>query len=191
MKLIGISGTTGAGKDTVTEVLAKQGWLYVSLSEILRDEAQNRGMELSRRTLRLISAEWRRSDGLGILINKAVESYNPRQKQFKGLVVASLRNPGEADEVHRLGGQVAWVDADPKVRYERIMNRQRGAEDEVSYEEFLIEERAQMKHHDGDEATLNLGDVKAKADIFLENNGSDVEAFMTEAEKALRQVTSS
>jgi dephospho-CoA kinase len=191
MKIIGISGTDGSGKDTVTEVLVERGWLYISLSEILRYEAKNRGLKLSRFNLRLISAEWRRQYGLGILVDKAVEHYKLQQKEYKGLVMASLRNPGEADEVRRLGGKVVWVDADPKVRYERIMNRRRGAEDEVTYKEFLAEERAQMKHHAGDEATLNLGDVRAKADLFLENNGNDIGAFKAEAEKVLRQVIGS
>jgi dephospho-CoA kinase len=191
MRLVGIAGTDGSGKDTVTEVLTERDWLYVSLSEILREEAKNRGLKLRRYTLRLISAEWRRKHGLGVLIDKAMELYKPQQKKYKGLVIASLRNPGEADEVHRLGGQVVWVDAAPKVRYGRIMNRHRGTEDDVTYEEFLAEEEAQMRHHDGDEATLNLGDVKAKADIFLENNGDDIEAFKNQVEKTLQQVLGS
>jgi dephospho-CoA kinase len=191
MRLVGIAGTDGSGKDTVTEVLTERDWLYVSLSEILREEAKNRGLKLRRYTLRLISAEWRRKHGLGVLIDKAMELYKPQQKKYKGLVIASLRNPGEADEVHRLGGQVVWVDAAPKVRYDRIMNRHRGTEDDVTYEEFLAEEEAQMRHHDGDEATLNLGDVKAKANIFLENNGDDIEAFKNQVEKTLQQVLGS
>jgi dephospho-CoA kinase len=191
MRLVGIAGTDGSGKDTVTEVLTERDWLYVSLSEILREEAKNRGLKLRRYTLRLISAEWRRKHGLGVLIDKAMELYKPQQKKYKGLVIASLRNPGEADEVHRLGGQVVWVDAAPKVRYGRIMNRHRGTEDDVTYEEFLAEEEAQMRHHDGDEATLNLGDVKAKANIFLENNGDDIEAFKNQVEKTLQQVLGS
>lgn len=185
MKLIGIGGTDGSGKDTVTEVLIHHGWMYVSLSEILRKEAKKRGLKLRRYTLRLISSEWRREHGLGILIDRAVMHYKQHGRQYKGLVIASLRNPGEADEVHRLGGRVVWVDADPKVRYERVMNRQRGSEDEVTYQEFVDEEKAQMEHHKGDHHTLNLSGVKEKADIFLENNGSDIEGFKIHTEKTL------
>ena len=188
MKLVGIAGTDGSGKDTVTEVLTERGWLYVSLSEILREEAKNHGLKLLRYTLRLISAEWRRKYGLGILVDKAIEHYKPQQRKYKGLVIASLRNPGEAGEVHLLGGKVVWVDADAKVRYGRVMNRQRGSEDEVTYKEFLAEENAQMRHHDSDEATLNLRGVKSKADIFLENNGNDIEAFKNQVEKALARL---
>lgn len=188
MKIVGIGGTDGSGKDTVTEVLVQHGWLYISLSEILRDEAKKRGIKLRRYTLRLISSEWRCKYGLGILIDKAVDEFKLKdgETKYKGLVIASLRNPGEADEVHRLGGKMVWVDADPKARYERIMNRQRGSEDEVTFEEFLVEERAQMTHHEDDKHALNLAGVKEKADIFLENNGFDIEKFKDAAEKALR-----
>lgn len=188
MKLIGIGGTDGSGKDTVGEMLAERhGWLFISIADILREEAQKRGAALRRSTLRAISTEWRRQYGLGVLVDKAMEHYKPVQSKYKGLVIASLRNPGEADEVHRLGGKVAWVDADPKVRYQRVTSRQRGAEDEVNFEEFLAEEKAQMEHHKGDHHTLNLLSVKEKADIFIENNGSDIEGFKIHAEKTLKK----
>jgi hypothetical protein len=70
------------------------------------------------------------------------------------------------------------------VRYERISQRQRSAEDQKTFEQFLKEEQDEMQHS-GDEATLSLSGVKAKADIFLENNGSDIEKFKGAAEKAL------
>lgn len=39
--------------------------------------------------------------------------------------------------------------------------------------------------HSGDEATLNMSGVKAKADIMLMNDGDDIEAFKDTAEKSL------
>ena len=188
MKIIGIGGTDGSGKDTVGEMLVERyGWFYVSVTDILREEAQKRNMPLERQSLRQISAEWRRQHGLGVLIDKALEIYKLEHtsKKLACLAIASLRNPGEVDRVHGLGGQVIWVDAEPRVRYGRIASRKRGTEDEVTFEEFLAEEQAQMQHS-GDEATLNLAGVKAKADIFLENNGNDIEAFKAAAEKALK-----
>lgn len=187
MKLIGLSGTDASGKDTVGEMLVERhGWQMVSVSDILRAELTRRGEHLSRKSLRHLSAEWRRQHGLGVLIDKAADKFD--KKKYKGLVIGSLRNYGEADEVHKLGGQVVWVDADPHVRYSRITSRNRGTEDEVSFEEFLAEEQEQMHHYEGDHHTLNLYGVKERADITLINDGNDVEIFKDAAEKALKHL---
>ena len=57
-----------------------------------------------------------------------------------------------------------------RLRYDRIQtaNRGRGAEDSKTFEEFLAEQEAEMKHS-GDEATLNMAGVKALADIEIFN----------------------
>lgn len=185
MKIIGIAGTNGSGKDTVGEILASDyGWLFVSVAEFLRDEAKKRGLPIEREVLRGISAEWRRQHGLGVLVDKAVELFERSNGGYKGLVVSPMRNPGEAQRVKDLGGSLVWVDADPDVRYKRITKRARSAEDKKTYEQFLAEEQVEMEHS-GDEATLSLAGVKAKADIFIENNGNDIEAFKNDIKKAL------
>lgn len=160
----------------------RYGWLFVSVSDILRHELGKRGMPIQRDNLHNLSAEWRRELGNAVLVDKALDIFNT----FKaaGLVVASIRNPGEADRIHELGGQIVWVDADPKVRYERIHTRNRGTEDQKTFEQFLAEDEAEM-HSSGDPATLDMSAVKSRADIFMENNGDDVEAFKDAAAKAL------
>lgn len=186
MTLIGIGGTDGSGKDTIGEMLADNfAWLYVSISDILRDELKRHGAALSRENLRKLSARWRREQGAAVLIDRAAQEFESLKKKPQGLVIASLRHPAEAQRVHELGGKVVWTDADPRVRYKRLMARERGSEDKVSFAEFVAEEKTQMQHHRGDEATLNLDGVKAKADIIIENNGNDVEAFKTEVAKKL------
>jgi len=186
MKILGISGTNGAGKDSVGGFLAqKHGWLFVSVTDILRDEIKKQGLPPDRHHTHQLSAKWRRESGLGVLIDKAVEAYKAENKEYSGLAIASLRNPGEADEVHRLGGQVIWIDANPRIRYERVVAANRGRiDDQKTYAEFLTEEQHQMRHS-GDEATLSMEGVKAKADIFLQNNGDDINKFYKELEQAL------
>lgn len=194
MKIIGLSGTNGSGKDTVGQMLAERhNFLFISATDMLRDEARCRGQEPTREILRTISAEWRRESGsLGVLIDKSVEQYQQVVDEFPGgLVIASLRNPGEAERVHQLGGVVVWADADQKIRYDRIMankaERSRAGEDNKTFEEFKVEEAIEMSTS-GDKATLNMQGVKELSDIFLENNGSDVVAFKDQAEIALSKV---
>lgn len=189
MKIIGLSGTNGSGKDTVGHMLTERhGYLFISLTDMLRKEAGKRGQESSREVLRTISAEWRRESGLGVLIDKAIEHLEELDADYRGLVVASLRNPGEADKIHELGGVVVWTDADAKVRYDRIQThaaeRNRYDEDHKTFEQFCEEEAAEMTTT-GDSATLNMSAVKDRADIFVTNDGDDIEAFKNEAELAL------
>lgn len=175
MKIIGLSGTNGAGKDSVGEILRdKYGYMFISVTDLLRDEARKRGIPVERETLRMISAEWRRESGLGVLIDKAVKTYIVAggDSKYSGLAVSSLRNPGENDSVHKLSGNVVWVDADSKIRYERIFSRQRTTEDNKTFKQFINEEQAEMQHS-GDEATLSLGAVKEKSDFVIVNEGSD------------------
>jgi dephospho-CoA kinase len=186
MKLIGIAGTNGSGKDTLGELLAHDHqWLFVSVADMLSDEARKRGQPIEREVLRTISAEWRRKYGLGVLVDKAVELFNESPGMYKGLVVVPMRNPGEAQHLKDLGGTLVWIDADPKVRYERITQRQRSTEDKKTFEQFIAEEQAEMQHS-GDAATLSMADVKAKADIFVQNDSNDAEAFKLAAEGALQ-----
>jgi dephospho-CoA kinase len=180
-RIIGLGGTNGSGKDTVGQILAsRHGYLFVSVTEILRDELRHRSLPVTRENLRQLSAEWRRkSSHLGVLVDKAVEQYEKTPGEFTGVAIASLRNPGEADRVHELHGKVIWVDADPKVRYDRVQanaaSRQRKEEDNKTFEQFQAEELTEMNKQAGaDDATLNMSAVKDHCDIFIDNNTSDL-----------------
>jgi dephospho-CoA kinase len=185
MKIIGIGGTNGSGKDTIGQMLAERhGWMFISITDILRDELKTRGKSIERHNLRSLSKEWNEKHGPGVMTNMAVEQFEKSNKKYNGLVLASLRREGEAARVHELGGKVVWVDADPKIRYERISGRGRGAEDAKTFKQFLEEEEVEM-HNQGDKHAVGMAAVRDIADIMLTNNGNDIEAFKDNAEKAL------
>ena len=186
MKLIGIGGTNGSGKDTIGKILEeKHGWKFISLTDVLRDIAVSRGLTIDRENLRQISAELREKHSTGIMIDLVIESYKKLDQKYEGLVTASLRNAGEADRVHALGGTVIWVDADPKLRHERISSRQR-ADDKVSFEQFMEQEDIEM-HGATNKYELKSADVKAKADKGL-NNDSDYEAFVNKIDTLVKSI---
>ncbi len=186
MKIFGISGTNGSGKDSLGIMLAeKYGYLFVSVTEILRSEAIRRGLPVEREVLRTISAEWRRESGLGVLIDKSVELFNAEPGKYAGLAIASLRNDGEGKRVHELGGLVVWIDADPKVRYNRIHSRQRSNEDQKTFDQFLAEEQAEM-YRSGDAATLNTASLKDQSDIVIVNDSDSVDEFVYHAKDVLK-----
>jgi dephospho-CoA kinase len=171
--IIGIAGTNGAGKDTVGLILQENhNYMFVSVTDVLRAELRRQGFPIDREHLRELSASWRREFGYGVLIDRAMDVFNEQPKgKYKGVAIASLRNPFEVDRVHELGGSVWWLDADPLLRFTRIRanaaSRARAEEDEKTFEEFLAEEKAEMLPS-GDEATLNMSAVRDKADIMMD-----------------------
>ena len=189
MKLIGVAGTNGAGKDSVGEILAKEhGYMFISVTNLLRAECTKRSLPIEREHLRAISGEWRREGGLGVLVDKAVELYRQSYENYQGLVMASMRNDGEADRIHELGGTMIWVDADSKVRYNRIYSRQRTTEDNKTYEQFLSEEKDEMFGNPNDPTSLNMAVVKEKSDLIMLNEGNDIATFANDLAASLRSL---
>lgn len=184
MKIIGVSGTNGSGKDTVSRMLSERhGYFVASATDMLNAELARRGWPSDRQHKSTLGDEWRREYGLGVIVDKAVGA--AEAAGFDKLVVGSLRNPGEADRVHALGGTVVWVDADPRVRYERIQRGNRGRDEDLrTFEQFLSEEHAEM-HQSGDEATLNMSAVRRQADIIINNDSENAEQFMSSAQDIL------
>ncbi len=190
-KIIGISGTNGSGKDSVGKMLAQyHNFLFVSVTDILRQDLIDRGLPTVRENTRALSAQWRRESGLGVLIDKAKAIYDSKKGKYVGLAMASLRNPGEVDSVHKYGGIVLWLDADPKIRYERISSSQRGAEraseDNKTFAEFMADEEAEMhRPKGGDAAMLSMAEVKAKSDLFLTNNYDNLDELRQQLDRLL------
>lgn len=172
MIIVGLSGTNGAGKDEVAKILVNDyGFGFVNVSDFLRQEANKRNIEPSRENLRVISTQWRRQMGVGVLVDMALDYLKSTGKSYAGVVISPMRNSGEAQHLKDLGGKIIWVDAAPRMRFSRIASRGRDKESTYSYEEFVAGEQAEM-NSSGDEATLNMADVKVMADISIDNDGS-------------------
>lgn len=181
LSIIGLSGTNGSGKDTVGMLLAsKHNFLFISVTDLMRIELQRRGLNTQRENMRALSAEWRREQGLSVLVDRAVKVFkqDPGQGKYAGLVISSLRNPYESQRVHELGGTMVWVDADPKIRYKRVISNDRegrAGDDQKTFEQFMADEAAEMQRPiEGDEATLDMAAVRDQCDITIENNSTDL-----------------
>jgi dephospho-CoA kinase len=190
-KIVGLAGTDGAGKSVVGHTLAlKHNFLFVSVSDFLREECRKRGWSIERANTRKVSAEWRKQYGLGVLIDMAVNQFRQLEDKYNGVAIDNLRNPYEADRVHELGGIVVWVDASPQTRYERIQRNiaERGRQevDNRTFEQFVADEEAEMHPAPGgDETTLNMAGVKTKSDILLLNDDTNLEEFELFIDKQL------
>lgn len=189
MKIIGLAGTNGSGKDTVAKLLRDEyGWLFSDSTDLFVAELTKRGLPTDRPHKADLSAEWRRQYGMAAVVDMGIKAF--KAGEYPGLIVSSLRHPGEVDRVHELGGSVVWVDADPRVRYDRVTSNDRGRiEDRKTFEEFEADQAREMTPT-GDGATLNMSAVKERADILIENNGSDIAAFCEAIRQQLAELLS-
>lgn len=194
LEFIGVAGVNGSGKDTVGEMLAAHhGYLFISVTDLLRNEAKRRAVAPEREMLRTISSQWRQEWGLGALVDKAIAEYEIKKEEqnYQGVVMASIRNPGEVDRIHEAGGIVIWLDANPRVRYDRIQKsaaeRNRASEDNMTFEQFLADEDIEMNPPAGsDDTVLNMSEVKKKCDVLIINDSNNLDLFRKMVEASLR-----
>ncbi len=130
MTVIGITGRRGSGKDTVANMLTKQGYENIkfagALKEMLRTYLRYVGMNAfeierhiegpdkekpipqlsgqnARRAMQTLGTEWGRNlMGPDMWVN----SFLLRCNQFPRVVCSDVRFPNEADMIHELGGKI-------------------------------------------------------------------------------------
>jgi hypothetical protein len=100
-------------------------------------------------------------------------------KKYDRVIASFMCDVGETLHLKDIGGTPMWIDANPRVRFERIqaVNRGRTDEDSKTYEEFLAEEAREM-HPSQDADSLNMAGVHNLADAKLlnETNLEDLQA---------------
>lgn len=135
--IIGITGSFGAGKGSVANYLVKKkGFKHFSARAFITEEVKRRGLPVDRDSMTVVANDLRQQGGPTHIFEQLVH----QAKESGGdAVIESIRAVAEAKYIKDQGGYVLGVDADPRVRYERIVKR--GSEtDHVSFEEWREQE---------------------------------------------------
>lgn len=165
--IIGITGFSGAGKDTVAEYLAGKGFAKASLSDVIREEAGKRGMELTRGNLIHLGNELRQTLGGDFLAKKALERL--RASGAQSWVLTSIRHPAELAYLRTLGNFKLWeVSAPQLLRWQRAKTRV-NSEDEGDFEEFKKWEAFENSHNQ-DRQQLSVITESADAEIINDSS---------------------
>ena len=131
--------------------------------------------------MRSLSSQWHREFGPGNLSKRTIEAYVEIEKSegYKGLAVGSIRRPSEAKVIQDEGGIIIWVDADRKLRYDRIQSANRGRnEDSATFEAWCKDEDTEMMPpSDDDGSGLNMSGVRDSANIRIDNNFESFEEY--------------
>lgn len=188
MKIIGVSGSFASGQDTLAQYLRDtHGFIWISTSDMVRKVSMERHGSIERPDLFETATYLRRTRGGGVLADIGIEEFKTLGNNI-GLVLSGIRSVGEMKTVLNAGGVMIYTDADPELRYERMVMRQRDAESKLSKEDFLKREQAEWHVGDSD-ADFNKRDIKAYCEkegtIVL--NHTDLATFFADTEHLLKQ----
>jgi dephospho-CoA kinase len=187
MRIVGLTGPNAAGKGEVANILRARGYLYHSLSDVVRDEATLRGLDHTRENLIRVGNELRAAHGPGALAERIVAKIVgaagavPEERRSGSspwliqapagvsAIVDSIRNPAEVAVLRRLAGFIlVGVNAPIAVRFARSRLRAR-AGDGTTLEEFA---RKESLENSTDPAAQQLTQTFMLADVVIDNSGT-------------------
>ncbi|MDR1181072.1 MAG: AAA family ATPase [Bacteroidales bacterium] len=173
MFIIGITGTIGSGKGTLVDYLISQkGFTHYSVRSFLIEELNRRRLPVNRNSMTELANELRKNHSPSYIIDSL---FLQAKKTGKNAVIESIRAVGEVESLREKGDFcLLAVDANPEIRYKRIILRQ-SETDHVTFEEFLDNEQREMNSSDSNKQ--NLAQCIALADYLLYNNGTITELY--------------
>jgi dephospho-CoA kinase len=174
MIIIGITGTLGAGKGTIVDYLVeKKGFSHYSVRAFLLKEIRKRGLPENRDSMVNLANELRSKYGPSFVTDQL---YVEAVRSGKNCIIESIRTPGEIESLRKKGNFYLFaINADPVIRYDRIIMRQ-SETDQIPFTTFLENEAREMDTTDPNKQ--NLRKCISNADFLFENNGSREELIL-------------
>jgi dephospho-CoA kinase len=162
-RLIGLTGTNGAGKGEAAAYFMAKGYGYFSLSDIIREELRARGQAATRDNLIRTGNEMRERFGPDILARRTVA------KVGGPAVIDSIRNMHEVAFLRLQEGFVLLaLDAPVEIRFARVAERGRD-ESAADLEAFRKKEEQERA---GGATAQQLEACLAAADRLILNDGT-------------------
>ncbi len=164
-RLIGLTGTNGAGKGEAAAYFVGKGYAYFSLSDVIRDELRERGEAANRDNLIRTGNELRDRFGADVLARRTIGKIGGEGRA----VIDSVRNSQEIEFLRRQKGfMLLAIDAPIALRFARVAARGRdeSAADLEAFRKKEDEERA------GGATAQQLEACMAAADRLIVNDGT-------------------
>jgi dephospho-CoA kinase len=187
MKVVGVTGSIGAGKNAFKdELMKKRNCDYVSLSTLIMEETiKKRGLKVNLFNKSDLGNELRRKYGSEVLAKTA---WNFMQKKKEILIVDGIRNPGEAKFLKKINGRdfvLVAVDAPREIRFERVVKRN-DAIDPKEAEEFARADEMEQGLNEP-EYGLQVRKCIDMADYVLINDGT-IEDFVKKCDEVIAKI---
>jgi dephospho-CoA kinase len=162
--IVCVTGMPGAGKTTATKALVGSGFTIVSMGDVVRREAQKRGLGLDKEGQKLMMLTLRAEGGPAAVAKLCVEEI--REKDLRKVVIDGARSLEEVNTFRGVGTvRVLGIHASPMRRYELLCSRGRD-DDPLSFSDFEARDQRELE--------LGLGKVIALADRIIENERDSI-----------------
>jgi dephospho-CoA kinase len=167
IKVIGVIGQNGSGKDEVLKYLRAQYDVpFYSTGEMVREIAAKENVEPTRENLGQISERYFRTMGKGCFVRLLADKI--RQSALKTVGISGIRSLDDVTILKEIFDKdfilIRVFISDPHVRYDRMTKRAEGR-DPKSYEQFLQQDKTE-------EALFSVKAAEQGADYSLSNDGS-------------------
>jgi len=140
--IIGLTGPMASGKSTVVDALKKDGFKHTTLSDMVREETERRGLPAERTTFQNVGQSLREQYGAGILGKKALEKV--LKEGGAKWIVDGIRNPAEVTELRKHPDFILIANTAPEdLIISRILSRKR-TDDTLDENSIRIKLRREM-----------------------------------------------
>ncbi len=162
---LGLVGTNGSGKSSASAYLVEKGFVWLSLSDVVREEVTRKELPESRETLIATANQLKADHGQDFLARRAfaiaAELRHPR------VVFDSIRNVAEVQYLVGHGVHMIGIDAPTELRFSRICARKRTGDDL----DFVTFKRLDDQENHGQSSGQNIYAAMAACQEHLTNNG--------------------
>ena len=171
----------GAGKGEVIAYLAERSFYTLSLSDVIRRELANRGLEETRERMIATGRELREKGGTAALAKGFLE----QMESDRHYAIDSIRHPAEVETLRDSGAfHLVWVEADLERRFIRLQERGRSG-DPVTLAE--LERLEGLELGSDDPAGQQLLAVRELADSRIQNDG-DLSALHASVQELIQRL---
>ena len=163
--IVGLTGMPGAGKTTVANYLSQKGFTLLVMGDVVREVAENDGLELTSDNLAKLMLRLRKRNGpeavAHLIVNK-IKLMKKEDKQLSVVIVDGIRSMAEVRLLRRIGSvKLLAIHGSTFTRYTHV--RERGRSDVPS-------NIGEFDKRDKIEMDVGISNAIALADETISNN---------------------
>jgi dephospho-CoA kinase len=163
--IVGLTGMPGAGKTTVANYLSQKGFPLLVMGDVVREVAENDGLELTSDNLAKLMLRLRKRNGpeavAHLIVNK-IKLMKKEDKQLSVVIVDGIRSMAEVRLLRRIGSvKLLAIHGSTFTRYTHV--RERGRSDVPS-------NLGEFDKRDKIEMDVGISNAIALADETISNN---------------------
>jgi len=162
--IICIVGMPGSGKGQIVKIFGKYGVPHVSMGDIVREEADKRGVPRTPEGMNSVSIQLRQELGDNAVAKLTIPKVKELLKKHKAVIIDGVRS---LDEIQTFKDAfpdeeiiIIAVHSSPRKRFERLSRRGR-SDDPKTWSEFEARDWKELK--------FGIGNVIALADYLIVN----------------------